>query len=207
MLYLANRLDLDSCPHCAVDRPNLSAVIADIHSADYLGGHERIWRVYSCARCGGQILAGREARSAIVTEIYPKLDDIDESIPEKAREYLRQAVGSLKTPAGAVMLAACAVDAMLKDKGYKDGSLKSRIDTAAEEHLITADMAAWAHEVRLDANDQRHADEEATLPDEADASRVVTFAQALGTFMFVLPARVARGREEASPEGAGAPKP
>ena len=67
-------------------------------------------------------------------------------------------------PAGAVMLAASSVDAMLKEKGYNEGSLYARIGQARDDHLITADMAEWAHEVRLDANDQRHADEAAALP-------------------------------------------
>ncbi len=93
------------------------------------------------------------------------------------------------------MLTASAVDAMLKDKGYKDGSLNARIDLAAKDHLITAEMAAWAHEVRLEANDQRHADESASLPDAADAKRVIEFANALAQFLYVLPARVERGRK------------
>jgi hypothetical protein len=93
------------------------------------------------------------------------------------------------------MLAASAVDAMLKAKNYKDGSLYDRIKQAADAHLITPEMAAWAHDVRLDANDQRHADESVTLPKEADAKRVLDFALALAEFLFVLPARVRRGRE------------
>lgn len=96
------------------------------------------------------------------------------------------------------MLTASAVDAMLKAKEYNDGSLYSRIDQAAKEHLITAEMKAWAHEIRLDANDQRHADEGAPLPNEADARKAVEFAQALAQFLFVLPARVKRGRQGAS---------
>jgi hypothetical protein len=94
------------------------------------------------------------------------------------------------------MLAASAVDAMLKAKGLKDGSLYSRIDKAAADHLITVEMARWAHEVRLDANDQRHADEEVPLPQQADAKRTVDFALALAQLMFVLPARVQRGIED-----------
>jgi hypothetical protein len=39
------------------------------------------------------------------------------------------------------MLSASAVDAMLKVKGYKSGSLYSRIDKAAEDHMITSEMA------------------------------------------------------------------
>lgn len=93
------------------------------------------------------------------------------------------------------MLTASAVDAMLKDKGYKDGTLNARIDAAAKDHLITAEMAAWAHEIRLDANDQRHSDESVALPSAADAEKVIEFANALAQFLYVLPARVARGRK------------
>jgi len=95
------------------------------------------------------------------------------------------------------MLAASAVDAMLKEKSYTEGNLYSRIDRAAKDHLITKDMAEWAHEVRLDANEQRHADPAARLPDTQAAQRCIDFATALGAFLFVLPSWVARGRQEA----------
>lgn len=95
------------------------------------------------------------------------------------------------------MLAASSVDAMLKSSGYVEGSLYSRIEKAATNHLITTQMATWAHDVRLDANDHRHADEDAPLPTKADAQRAIDFAKALGMFMFVLPARVTRGITEA----------
>ncbi|HKU19311.1 MAG TPA: DUF4145 domain-containing protein, partial [Candidatus Saccharimonadales bacterium] len=88
-----------------------------------------------------------------------------------------------------------AIDAMLKDKGFKDGSLNSRIDAAAKSHLITQEMAAWAHDIRLEANDQRHADETASLPSSADAAKVIEFANALAQFLYVLPARVEKGRK------------
>ena len=54
---------------------------------------------------------------------------------------MQQAHESLHVPDGPVMLAASAVDALLKAKGYKDGSLYSRINTAAQDHLMTQDMA------------------------------------------------------------------
>jgi hypothetical protein len=94
------------------------------------------------------------------------------------------------------MLAASAVDAMLKAKGYSEGSLYKRIDKAKDDHVITEGMANWAHQVRLDANDQRHADGDAMLPGYNDANRSIDFALALGQFLFVLPARVERGIAE-----------
>lgn len=103
-------------------------------------------------------------------------------------------MNSRHAPAGAVMLAASSVDAMLKAKGYSEGNLYGRIDQAASDHLITSDMAAWAHDVRLEANGQRHADSDTALPTSADASRVIDFARALAEFLFVLPARVSLGQ-------------
>lgn len=91
------------------------------------------------------------------------------------------------------MLAASSVDAMLKEKGYQEGSLYARIKKAASDHLITPEMETWAHEVRLDANDQRHSDNAMALPDEAAARKVIDFVQALAQFLFVLPQRVQRG--------------
>lgn len=118
---------------------------------------------------------------------------IKEDIPDRPRVYLQQALESLHAPAGAVMLAAAAVDSMLKLKGYSDGTLCSRIDKAASEHLLTKEMALWAHEIRLDANAQRHADEKVELPTEDEAKRTTDFALALAEFLFVLPSRVQRG--------------
>ena len=93
-------------------------------------------------------------------------------------------------------MSASAIDSMLKAKGYKEGSLYARIDKAKDDHLITADMATWAHQVRLDANEQRHPDEEMPLPTDADAKRCADFAVALGDILFVLPSRVTRGIQE-----------
>ena len=92
-----------------------------------------------------------------VTEVHPASRRVDRELPERAHAYLTQALDSLNSPAGAIMLAASSVDAMLKAKGYKDGTLYARIDQAVADHIITTEMAAWAHDVRLDANDQKPA--------------------------------------------------
>lgn len=198
MTDLTQQLDLERCPHCSVDRPSLH-MVNQVETADYRGANHRFWRVYKCLRCGGAITAGSVAGwDQYVSEIYPNSKDVDSSLPDRAREYLAQALNSLHSPSGAVMLAASAVDAMLKARDYKTGTLYARIDKAAKDHVITDDMAKWAHDVRLDANDQRHADEVAPLPTPEDATRAVNFAAALGEFMFALPARVRRGIADAA---------
>ena len=73
--------------------------------------------------------------------MYPAPMEVDQALPGRAREYLEQAINSISAPAGAVMLVASAVDSMLKEKGLVDGTLYSRINKAAEEHLITQEMA------------------------------------------------------------------
>ncbi|PLW83644.1 hypothetical protein CWI75_04655 [Kineobactrum sediminis] len=192
MPNLLNQLELNRCPHCNVDRPNLPMAWktqTDAHS----GGSPRLWAVYECTSCGGLVTAAAVQSDGPVTEYYPSGIVIDESIPGAAGEYLKQAINTLHAPAGSVMLSASSVDAMLKEKDYTTESLYSRINKAAEDHLITTEMARWAHDIRLDANDQRHADQQATLPTEADAKKCVDFAKALGEFLFALPARVKRG--------------
>jgi hypothetical protein len=188
-------LDLRRCPHCNVDTPNL-AFATQLVVPDLLG-RQHLWRLYTCQRCGGLVSATAPEPDREITKFFPGSTEVSADIPERARAYLDQALGSLSAPAGAVMLAASAVDAMLKARGLSDGSLYSRIDAAAANHQITSEMAQWAHDVRLDANDQRHADHEVGLPDLAQAEKCVDFALALAQFMFVLPARVQRGIEVA----------
>jgi Domain of unknown function (DUF4145) len=167
-----------------------------LQSTDHKGSNLTLWATYACSNCGGVVLAeGGSNQESEVRETWPKTRAVKDGVPEKAANFLRQAMNSGDAPDGAVMLTASAVDAMLKDRGYGVGSLYARIEKAAEDHLITNEMALWAHEVRLDANDQRHADEAAQPATAESAKRVIDFATALAEFMFVLPARVRRGRK------------
>ena len=174
MPALIQQLDIEQCPHCQVDKPLLTNTTTSETTAA-VGGQKRRWKCFTCSRCGGVVTAAAESDGAPVQEMYPSQAEIDERIPEAAKEYLSQAVRSLIAPAGAVMLASSAVDAMLKAKGYKEGTLYSRINEAAADNLITDEMALWAHGVRLMANEPRHADEEDPMPDMDDARRSTDF--------------------------------
>jgi hypothetical protein len=96
------------------------------------------------------------------------------------------------------MLTASSIDAMLKDKGYKQGTLYSRIEQSAADGLLTAQMREWAHEIRLSANEPRHADDEFNGATEKDAEQAIEFARALAEYLYVLPARVEKWQGEAS---------
>ena len=190
-----SQLPLDRCPHCGVARPVLVQQWK-ASTKDHADQNPRFWTGYKCYSCGGIVMAvSPHSAGAEINQIWPAQDTVSDTVPPRAREFLSQAIASIHAPSGAVMLTASAVDAMLKERGLKSGSLNARIDEAAANHLITAEMAAWAHEIRLDANDQRHADEAASLPTAEDASKALEFAKALAQFLYVLPARVARGRK------------
>ncbi|MCW2337397.1 hypothetical protein M2337_001630 [Sphingobium sp. B2D3A] len=119
-------------------------------------------------------------------------------LPDKVARYLKQAVSTQFAPDGAVMLAGSAVDAMLKEKGYDKGSVYERIKIAVDDRVLTADMAEWAHVVRLEANKPRHSDLDDPHATEAEAKQSIEFAKALGDFLFVFPARVAAGKNAAN---------
>jgi len=199
MSIMGQNLVLERCPHCSTDLPSLTMLWSG-QTVDYLSQHQRTWAAYRCARCGGVVLACANQMGQTVSSVYPDTGQVEPDIPSPANNYLQQAIDSRHAPAGSVMLAASAVDAMLKAKGYKDASLFTRIDKAVEEHLLTAEMGKWAHQVRLDANEPRHADAKTPLPTSEDASRAVEFARALATFLFVIPARVTRGILESKPK-------
>src|ERR1700730_14853382 len=128
-----------------------------------------------CRSCGGLVIAWANSQGGPVQGVLPKQDELNDVIPDTARRFLSQARDSLHAPDGAVMLAASAVDAMLKAKGYQKGTLNQRIDQAAADHVITSDIALWAHHVRLEANEPRHADDEKPHASQEEAAQSVEF--------------------------------
>jgi len=191
-VIIGDNLVLERCPSCGIAKPLLGLT----HTQRTDRNTVWAWHMYLCSTCKGCVCAFGNM-GAVAQKIIPAIDSVAESIPQKPRDLLSQAKNSLVAPAGSVMLSASAIDAMLKDKGLVEGSLYKRIDEAVKIHLITQDMAEWAHFVRLDANDQRHADVDAPLPTIDDAKRCLDFALALAEVFFVLPARVREGKRSA----------
>ena len=195
--HLPKQLDLSNCPHCGIDSPNLFAINEVISSISANGGFQHFWRTYQCKRCGFLVLSYKKYTSSSVFDgCFPDVPTLSKAIPDKARAFLIQAINSRHAPAGAVMLAASCVDEMLKQKKLINGTLYDRINQAAKQHIITEDMAKWAHKIRMDANDQRHADMNAGLPTRKEADNLIQFAKMLAEILFVLPAAVKQGIEE-----------
>lgn len=131
----------------------------------------------------------------LLMSVFPDPRRVHDDIPERARIYLKQAIES--PPDGAAMLACSAVDVMLKEEGYEDGTILERIDEAVADHVMTKSMGEWAHAVRTIADDPRHAANGLPHVAQEEAEQAVNFAETLGNVLFVLPARIARGKEVA----------
>jgi hypothetical protein len=222
---------LTRCPHCGVANPvflrawraeNARKGATEQLDANMQGYY---WSLFFCTTCampvvasGYPVLSKIDGRGNLIGEVqtlpgealylFPKVTGVDQSIPERVRRYLSQAIEAVHAPDGAVMLCASAVDAMLKEKGYVDGSLYTRIEQAVSAHSLTPDMAKWAHRVRLDANDPRHADEQRPHLTEQEARQVIEFTESLAEILFILPARVSAGitAAETSKSQANSPK-
>lgn len=192
------------CPHCGAAKPVLLRLAkTDKAVGGANGDYPARWAMYKCTTCGDVVLAKGERvidydlDDPEIVRIYPQARQAHEDIPDLARGFLQQAYDTLHAPDAAGVMAASAVDAMLKEMGYSSGSLYTRIDKAVADHKLTADMGEWAHNVRLGANRPRHADENSPNLTRDEAKQSVDFAEALGQFLFVLAAQVRRGLQAA----------
>jgi hypothetical protein len=191
---------LPRCPHCGINRPQIVKVFIPERAQPRLDGGELThWGVYGCTGCGGLVvvkgLPGFSPPYSRICEVFPGLLSAHEDLPQVARRYLNQAYETLGSPDASAVMSGSAVDAMLKELGYTDGSVYSRIDQAVTDHKITESMGQWAHSVRLGSNRPRHADLESPHVTPEEARQSVDFAEALGNFLFVLSARIQRGIE------------
>ena len=189
---------ISRCPHCSVANPRLTQVWSAQELNRANNGPKRAWAVWACGTCGHAVLGKGEGRRenthiAPVEQLFPRPRTAHEDIPPMARTFLQQAYDTLHAPDAAAVMAASAVDAMLKALGYSDGTLYARIDKATEDGVLTKGMAQWAHSVRLEANRPRHADKKSPHLTPEEAKQSVEFTEALGAFLFVFTKRVERG--------------
>ncbi len=190
------------CPHCSIATPLLTRIQTGTFEMTASDGVKTKWCAYACSYCGGWITAKAAENDSLgnplAVQIFPRPRVAHDDLPPVVRRFLQQAFDTSHAPDAAAVMAGSAVDAMLKELGLRDGSLYSRIDQALQKNMLTQAMADWAHEVRLGSNRPRHADADRPHVTEAEARQSVEFADALGNFLFVLTARIERGRAEAA---------
>lgn len=164
---------------------------------------EFAWGAFRCHSCQSVVISRLiyTAQRFELDEMWPDAKVAHEDIPEPARTFLQQAYETLHAPDAAAVMAGSAVDGMLKAHGLEKGSLYDRIDAALEANILTKGMANWAHTVRLGSNRPRHADADKPHVSAEEAKQSVEFAEALGSFLFVLTARIDRGIQAAAQAG------
>lgn len=197
------------CPHCSIANPLLEYQ-SFFTQRDMRDDTLHSWFSYRCSSCESLVGAFGFMPSSQISQattwlcshpaeailVIPEPQSVDQDLPERPRRYLEQALNSLHSPEGAIMLAGSAIDAMLKLKGYVAGTVNQRIKQAVDDHVLTDGMSEWAHAVRLESNKPRHADLEEPHASSELAQQTIKFAQALGEFLFVLPARIERGKAD-----------
>ena len=196
-----NTLSLGRCPHCHVASP---ALVMMTQTDICIGAVNReprrfgLWQCTSCGNCVADRINDRVGYSgkSVRTGVWPtETIGASEAIPEPARRYLQQAIDSISTPDGAVMLAASAILSMHKAKKYNKSKLFEAIKLAVADNALTPELEAWAHKLRLDSNDPRHADDDHPHKTTEEAKELVEFARMLGEIWFVLPAKILKKQQ------------
>jgi hypothetical protein len=118
--------------------------------------------------------------------------DAPESLPPNVDAFFRQGVSNEKAgnwdAAGAMFRKALDVTTKLVDPELSRKNLFERINALTASGRLTSDVAAWAHEVRIDGNNSVHDDE----PESAeDVAAIHQFCRAVLLYMFTLPSLVA----------------
>lgn len=84
------------------------------------------------------------------------------------------------------------VSTKLLDPSLAKKALAFRIDDLEKSGKLTADIKAWAHEIRLDGNNAAHEDDPFTR-EQAESLRF--FVDAYLRYIYTLPKMVERSRE------------
>ena len=191
VLLRKDSLKMDRCPQCSTAKPNLEfRAMAESRTSNV----NFIWVMYQCQSCMKMVMAYAQGWDIPIESIYPKSEQVAIEIPELPRDFLKQAKETLHAPAACIMVASSSIDAMLKEKGINKHNLIDAINDAADKGIITKEMSAWAHEIRINGNDPRHVKRDSS-PTTQEANDVVRLAEAFGQYLYVLPAMITRGRE------------
>ena len=209
----------NDCPHCGT-----KSVAFTIISQWRAPKTVSLWDTLAyCGQCGRGILAtfnmpkgkGPKDLLGISTnaEIFrptvlpsPPSTGAPEHTPPNVSRFFTQGVENLPgnwDAAGSMFRKA--LEAALKNK-FPDveGDLYHRIEGAKQAGGMTADLAEWSHQIRLDGRNAVH--EEKPYGKE-DAERLYTFTNLVLLYLFTLPGMLKKARDDAAEETGVDPKP
>jgi hypothetical protein len=127
-----------------------------------------------------------------MTVLYPAVERASfESTPEPVKRAYEQALRCYSSSSFDACALMCrrSLEALCRSQGVQSGNLDSKLKKLAEQRVIDARLAEWAHGVWILGNEAAH-DTDAELSKE-DAKDALDFTEALLTYVFVLNERFA----------------
>lgn len=133
--------------------------------------------------------------SVLVTYPEPTVPACPAHTPDAVCRYYMQAAANLRPKmwdaAGMACRKALDVATLVLEPSGKGSTLARRINALAAAGRITADLADWAHEIRVLGNEAAHDPDEFA---EADARALFAFTELLLMYLFTLPGMLAERR-------------
>lgn len=181
-----------NCPDCGgamttFEERDQGKVFGSLNLPDHANPGERhhiYFRLLRCAGCGrGGMSKVRhhQGEGDWLLDFYPKSVDkapLPHAVPEPITAEFREAEKCLAWGAhrAASALLRSALEKTLKANGYTEGSLKKKIDDAADDGIVTETRKKRAHEnIRLLGNDVLH--DEWRVIDAAETNDTHRYAQ------------------------------
>lgn len=211
------------CPHCGAEKIGFELVsqIADPRNSQVgsvvfrvpmqcAGCHELVIGVFrSTGASRGPNDVGSDPRdrgwALLGTYPTPMPSRCPEHTPDALKRVFSQAANAHKRgdPDASGAMSRKVVDnstqLLLGEESKKYGTIYARIEALKDRNMLTADLAAWAHEVRLGGNDAAH-DLEPYTQDESD--ELLGFAELYLIYVYSLPERLKLRRAKAAAEKA-----
>ena len=201
------------CPHCkAISTYDITS--AQVGQAGYgrlpFGQNLRIrldrCRNEDCGRGTAVVTDGEESE----VEVFPALEEEpDKLLPPDVATAFRQALKSLNEGIwdGCVVMCRRALEEATAElasswpdeekKAFESKVLYDRIEHLADQHVITPDLRAWAHEGRIAGKLGAHGTKRQKWNTERDAAEIVEFAKWFFRYVFILPKQLQQRKMEA----------
>lgn len=203
------------CPHCFT-KNSAFVVFGEVQRSQQL----QFTVAFYCAGCsGGRVAIIRQDGSGksplnypgdldaahifVILEEYPIIEthEAPRHLPDSINGFFLQAARSLegRNYDAAGMMCRKVLDIAVKRlKPDASGKLFQRIESLAQEGLITVDLKDWAHIIRDDGNDAAH-EEEPTTP--AKAKELLDFTELFLMYTFTMPGMVGERKQPRDEEG------
>ncbi|QQV78096.1 DUF4145 domain-containing protein [Sphingomonas aliaeris] len=128
-----------------------------------------------------------------IADIWPSTGgDTPPDLPDNVAKFFEQGTNNERAEhwdaAGAMFRKALDVGTKIIDPSFSNKNLSQRINLLRESGRLTSDLAAWAHEVRIDGNESVHGNDPET---REDVVAIHQFCRAVLLYTFSMPALVA----------------